>query len=135
MKIKAGALHKLNFVSEFPHTLDLKEKAAQTIILQRAIGDIFAGLAANQVPLELAVSISKGPPDLSTNPCDRYEVTIFWRLLEGDTDIHIFKDLMLAKRCLDCASFMGVNHICNISNPPQNQDPSDEGDGSSETVH
>jgi hypothetical protein len=122
LKLKAYELHKLHFVAEFPHTLDLKEKAAQTIQLQNTIASIMSGLMANQVPLALNVSVSKGKPNLGVNPADTYNVTIYWRQIE-DPEMHAFKDLMMAKRCLACADFMSPEgHVCNFQSPDQNDE-------------
>jgi hypothetical protein len=121
-QLKAYELHKLLFVADFPHTLDLAEKAAQTIQLQKTIADIIAGLMANQVPLVFNVSISKGKPNLGPTPGQTYNVTIYWRQID-DPDMHSFKDLTLAKRCLTCADFMlPEGHVCNFQSPDQNDE-------------
>lgn len=129
VKLKAGDKHELIFVAEFPNTNDLRERATQTITLQRAIGDIFAGLMANQVPLTMAVSIGEGPPDVVTGD-RRINVTIYWRETE-DPSMHMFRDLQLAKRCLQCADFMEENHKCK---PLQSPEKSEEVEGSDEIL-
>ena len=125
-KLKAGPLHKLLFVADFPHTLDMKEMAAQTIQLQNSIASIIAGLIANQVPISVAVSIGKGKPNLGPNPGQAYNVTLYWREIYNDSEMHMFKDLTLAKRCLDCADFKGEAHICNFQNQEKNDEGEDE---------
>ena len=128
-KIKAYELHKLLFVADFPYTIDMQERAAQTIQLQKTIADIMAGLMANQVPLVFNVSISKGKPNLGPTPGQAYNVTLYWRQVD-DPDMHVFKDLTLAKRCLVCADFLGEGHVCNF----QNQNENEEEDASDETL-
>lgn len=130
MKLKAGDIHELIFVAEFPNTNDLRERAAQTIQLQNTIGSIFAGLMANQVPLAVGVSISEAAPNMETGS-RRINVTIYWRKIE-DPHMHIFRDLQLAKRCLECADFMEEDHVCK---PHQNPSENEKEEASDEILH
>lgn len=125
-------IHELVFQAEFPNTNDLRERAKQTINLQRAIGDIFAGLLANQIPLAMGVSISQGGSNALTGD-RKINVTVYWRKVE-DPRMHIFKDLQLAKRCLECADFMKEDHVCKPSGPLQNQNENVKGEALEEIL-
>jgi hypothetical protein len=82
--------------------------------------------------MTMAVSFSEGPPDLATG--ERViDVTLYWRLTEDD-QMHMFRDVLLAKRCLDCADFMAEGHVCIPDDQRQNQDQSGEGAEASEIL-
>jgi hypothetical protein len=123
---KKEPLHQLMFQARLPKSLDLEQRATQVIAVQQAVGQICSGLLANQVPMTMAVSFSEGPPDLATG--ERViDVTLYWQM-------HMFRDVLLAKRCLDCADFMAEGHVCIPDDQRQNQDQSGEGAEASEIL-
>lgn len=128
-KMNIGPLHKLEFAANMPQVVDLAERAAQTIQVQRAIGDIVAGLLANQEPLIMNISLEEQKKLAGDDgqPLRSIAVTLYWRQVEDD-QMHAFKDVMLAKRCLDCAGIHGDDEECQISTPSQSQQKSDEGE-------
>lgn len=136
----ASPLKHLTVRATVPQSDDLKIKAQAAVAIERVIGELASGLLAHGEPLTLGASVEERI-DLSTKiatpgaePIRVVDITLWWEKTQHN-GMHIFKDVLLPVRCLECADLMmRGEHVCSPVDPAPSPDHIPGGEASPETL-